>query len=77
MIQLLKTSAFVCVFISSVTATATPPDTIFFNGKLLTVDPQFSVAEAVAISKGRIVAVGSDTEILKLASKRHLEAPRM
>ena len=38
--------------------------------KLLTVDPQFSVAEAVAISKGRIVAVGSDTEILKLATSQ-------
>lgn len=33
------------------------------NGKILTVDNEFSIAEAVAIDGGRIVAVGSNTEI--------------
>ena len=33
------------------------------NGKVLTVDSEFSIAEAVAIEAERIVAVGSDTEI--------------
>ncbi len=70
MIYLLKASAFLCVFISSVTAATNPPDTIFFNGKILTVDPQFSVAEAIAISDGRIVAVGSNAEILELSEGR-------
>ena len=55
MIYLLKASAFLCVSIASVTAATNPPDTIFFNGKILTVDPKFSVAEAIAISDGRIV----------------------
>ena len=33
------------------------------NGKILTVDSEFSIAEAVAIDGDRIVAVGSNTEI--------------
>ena len=68
MIYLLKASAFLCVSIASVTAATNPPDTIFFNGKILTVDPQFSVAEAIAISDGRIVAVGNNAEILELSA---------
>ena len=70
MIYLLKASAFLCVSIASVTAATNPPDTIFFNGKILTVDPQFSVAEAIAISDGRIVAVGNNAEILELSESR-------
>ena len=70
MIYLLKASAFLCISICSVTAAANPPDTIFHNGKILTVDPQFSVAEAIAISDGRIVAVGSNAEILKLSESQ-------
>ena len=38
-------------------------DTVFINGKVLTVDSEFSVAEALAIEGSRIVAVG-DTETL-------------
>ena len=70
MIHLLKASALLCLSIYSITAAANPPDTIFYNGKILTVDPQFSVAEAVAISDGRIVAVGSNAEILELTESQ-------
>ncbi len=70
MIYLLKASTVLCISICSVTAAANPPDTIFHNGKILTVDPQFSVAEAIAISDGRIVAVGSNAEILKLSESQ-------
>lgn len=42
-------------------------DTIFYNGKIVTIDPAFSLAEAVAVKDGKILAVGSDQEILKLA----------
>ncbi len=40
---------------------------VLFNGKLWTQDPRFPDATAVAIQSGRILAVGSDAEILALA----------
>ncbi|MCV2403153.1 amidohydrolase family protein [Marinomonas sp. C2222] len=35
-------------------------DTLFINGKILTVDEDFSIAQSLAIRDGRIVAVGSN-----------------
>ena len=43
------------------------PSLILFNGKVLTVDEQFSVAEAVAVREGRVLAVGTTAEIKRLA----------
>ncbi len=37
------------------------------NGKVLTVDSQFSVREAIAIGDGKIAAVGSNSDVRKLA----------
>jgi predicted amidohydrolase YtcJ len=45
-------------------------DTILVNGKVLTVDPQFSVRSALAVREGRIVAVGSDPDVRRLASPK-------
>jgi predicted amidohydrolase YtcJ len=42
-------------------------DLILFNGQVLTVDAEFSVAEAVAVRDGRILAIGEDDQILSLA----------
>ena len=42
-------------------------DTVFYNGKVLTVDQNFSVAEAVAVLDGKITAVGRTDEVLRLA----------
>src|SRR5438045_253023 len=42
-------------------------DLILFNGKIITVDRRFTIAEAVAIKKDRILAVGTDREIRKRA----------
>ena len=42
-------------------------DTILYNGKILTVDSNFSTAQAVAIRGTQIAAVGSDDEVLRLA----------
>jgi predicted amidohydrolase YtcJ len=39
---------------------------LLFNGKIWTENPQQSEAQAIAVSGDRIVAVGSDVEILKL-----------
>ena len=46
---------------------ALAPDLVLHNGKIVTVDEDFSIAQAVAIRDGRFVAVGSDSEILSLA----------
>src|SRR4051794_5312172 len=45
-------------------------DLIFLNGKIVTVDRHFTIAEAVAIKGDRIVAVGSNREIRKFAGSK-------
>src|SRR5438445_12094512 len=45
-------------------------DTILLNGKVLTVDPQFSIQEAIAIRDGKISAVGKTADVRKLAGPR-------
>jgi predicted amidohydrolase YtcJ len=42
-------------------------DTILHNGKVLTVDAEFSIAEAVAVGNSQILAVGTNEEVLRLA----------
>ena len=42
-------------------------DTIFVNGKILTVDKQFSIVEALAITDGKFSAVGRSKEVAELA----------
>ena len=46
---------------------AQEPETIFFNGKIVTVDENFSYGQAIAIAGGKILAVGTDDEIRALA----------
>ena len=45
------------------------PDTILLNGKVLTVDADFTIAQAVAIKDGRFVGVGDNDEIRALAGE--------
>lgn len=45
------------------------PDMVVVNGKIITVDSEDSLVEAVAINGGRFVAVGSSREIRALAGK--------
>jgi predicted amidohydrolase YtcJ len=52
---------------SPAAAQTQPPAHIFHNGKIVTVDAQFRTVEAMAIRDGRIVAVGTNAEVLKLA----------
>ena len=42
------------------------PDKVLLNGKIVTVDEEFSVVEAVAIKDGKFVAVGSNADIRAL-----------
>jgi predicted amidohydrolase YtcJ len=48
-------------------AWAQAADTLFINGKVVTVDQQFSTQEAIAVRDGRILAVGKTADIRKLA----------
>jgi predicted amidohydrolase YtcJ len=41
----------------------TPADIVLLNGQILTVDARDSIAQAVAIAGGRIVAVGTDADV--------------
>lgn len=54
---------------------ALAPDMIMVNGKILTVDKDFSVAQAVAVKDGKIIAVGDtkDMEALKGNSTKVLD----
>jgi predicted amidohydrolase YtcJ len=46
---------------------AAAPQLILFHGRILTVDAQDSIVEALAIRDGKIVAAGKDQDILRLA----------
>jgi len=43
------------------------PDLVLYNGKILTVDSRFAVAEAVVVRGGRFGTVGTNCEVLRLA----------
>ncbi len=51
------------------TAHAQPADTVLINGKILTVDADFSIVQALAIEGERIVATGSNADIMALAGE--------
>jgi predicted amidohydrolase YtcJ len=58
---------FLVVQESAVAQDAAAADLILSNGKVVTVDDRFTIAQAVAIKRDRILAVGSTNEIAKLA----------
>lgn len=43
------------------------PSLILHNGKVVTVDSKFSIAEAIAVTGNKITAVGTNADIMKLA----------
>jgi predicted amidohydrolase YtcJ len=45
-------------------------DVVLINGKIITVDAKDSIAQGVAISNGKIIAVGSNVEVQSRAGKR-------
>ena len=49
-------------------AGTTPADLILANGKIITVDPAFTIAQAIAIAGDRILAVGPDAAMAAMAS---------
>jgi predicted amidohydrolase YtcJ len=61
-------SLWICLIShESIAAAADEPDLILHHGKILTVDDKFTVAEALAVKRDRLLAVGGNGEIRKLA----------
>src|SRR3954463_11957178 len=58
------------VLLASGAATAQTADTVLFNGKILIVDKDFSVRQALAIGNGRVLATGSSPAMKKLAGDK-------
>jgi predicted amidohydrolase YtcJ len=56
-----------CALVAASPAWPQNADTILVNGKILTVDSQFSVRDAIAVRDGKITAVGSNADIRKQA----------
>jgi len=60
-------TVLVALFVGlSAAASAQTADLVLVNGKIVTVDDRFTIAQALAIRGQRIVAVGSNAEIEKL-----------
>ena len=59
--------AGLCLALSMGAAAAQTADTVLFNGKIVTVDKDFSVREALAISHGEVLATGTTAAMKKLA----------
>jgi predicted amidohydrolase YtcJ len=47
-----------------------PADLIVHHAKIVTVDAKFSIAEAIAVSDGRILALGDDESVFKLSGPK-------
>jgi hypothetical protein len=62
--------AVVALALSSRTAAAQSVDSVLFNGKVLTVDADFSMREALAIADGKVFATGTSADMKKLADGR-------
>jgi predicted amidohydrolase YtcJ len=45
------------------------PDTIYFNGKIVTVDKPFTIAQAFAVKGERFIAIGNNADIRALAGR--------
>ena len=57
-----------CILAACATGPAPqPPDLVLYNGKIITVDAAFSIAQAVAIRGDRFVAIGTDDTVRRSA----------
>lgn len=58
--------AFLYVLWLSSSLYAAEAELIVHNGKIITVDADFSIAQAMAVGEGRILAVGKDADVMAL-----------
>jgi len=60
----LALAAVLVTLLGRISSAANEPDLIIVHAKIVTVDPQFSIREALAVKDGHIVAVGNDHDVL-------------
>jgi hypothetical protein len=71
--RIIASAALAIVFASALPAqrqqgpSGAPPDFIYYNAKVVTVDDQFSYAQAVAIAGDKFTAVGTNDSVRELA----------
>ncbi len=58
-----------CGLVAVAAAQTQRADTVLVNGKIVTVDRQFSIHDSIAIGGGRILAVGTSADVRKLADR--------
>jgi hypothetical protein len=63
-------AAVFCDLLLAGSAKAQTADTVLFNGKILTVDKDFSTQQALAIDHGRVLASGTSAAMKKLAADK-------
>ena len=65
--RLVTSAVGALIVMASLSAQQNPPDLVLFNGKIITVDERFTIAQAVAVRGDQIVAVGTNQDIDRLA----------
>jgi len=65
--RFVTTAVLAACYATAVGAASDSPDLILAHGKILTVDANDSIAQALAVRAGIIVAIGTNEEILRLA----------
>jgi predicted amidohydrolase YtcJ len=65
-------AAFLAALSLATAASAQTADTVLFNGKVVTVDKDFSVREAIAIAGDRVLATGTSAAMKKLGGHARL-----
>src|SRR5688572_17212095 len=64
----LVTCAISLLLVGGLGAQQGPPDLILSNGKIITVDERFTIAQAVAVRGNQIMAVGTNQDVNRLAA---------
>src|SRR5215510_8981984 len=62
-----KIALFLCIIPALLMAQGPQADLILFNGKIVTVDSRFSIAQAIAVKQGTIIAIGTNAAVQSTA----------
>jgi hypothetical protein len=67
---ILQATVVLLVFGHSNTVVASEADLILYNGKIVTVDSDFSIRQAMAVKSSRILQVGDNKDIMRLKTDK-------